>query len=81
MFNRNVLQEKSFCAIVKLTREVFRMTETEFYLLDGYKLPRVGVGTYTLNGAAGVRTIEQAIVNGYRLIDSAFNYENEGAVG
>lgn len=81
MFNRNVLQEKSFCAIVKLTREVFRMTETEFYLLDGYKLPRVGFGTYTLNGAAGVRTIEQAIVNGYRLIDSAFNYENEGAVG
>lgn len=57
------------------------MTETEFYLLDGYKLPRVGFGTYTLNGAAGVRTIEQAIVNGYRLIDSAFNYENEGVVG
>lgn len=25
------------------------MTETEFYLLDGYKLPKVGFGTYTVN--------------------------------
>lgn len=53
----------------------------DFYLLDGYKLPRIGFGTYKLNGLAGVRVIEEAIETGYRLIDSAFNYENEGAVG
>lgn len=53
----------------------------DLYLLDGYKLPRIGFGTYKLNGLAGVRVIEEAIETGYRLIDSAFNYENEGAVG
>lgn len=57
------------------------MEEKEFYLLDGYKLPRVGFGTFTLKGTTGVRTIEKALTTGYRLIDSAFNYENEGVVG
>lgn len=50
-------------------------------LNDGKALPAIGFGTYTLNGAAGVEVIVSAIRNGYRLIDSAFNYENEGAVG
>ncbi|RMX07990.1 aldo/keto reductase [Corticibacter populi] len=50
-------------------------------LNDGTTVPAIGFGTYTLNGAAGVETIIRAIHNGYRLIDSAFNYENEGAVG
>lgn len=54
----------------------------EFYQLnDGYQLPKVGFGTYKLNGAEGVQHIESALSVGYRLIDSAFNYENEGAVG
>jgi len=44
-------------------------------------LPDVGFGTYRLNGADGVETISRALQGGYRLIDSAFNYENEGAVG
>ena len=50
-------------------------------LNDGLTLPAVGFGTYKLNGAAGVSTITSAIKHGYRLIDTAFNYENEGAVG
>lgn len=50
-------------------------------LNDGSILPTIGFGTYTLNGAAGAAVIGRAIQNGYRLIDSAFNYENEGAVG
>nr|WP_313014785.1 aldo/keto reductase [Brucella intermedia] len=50
-------------------------------LNDGKMLPAIGFGTYNLNGAAGVETIVSAICNGYRLIDSAFNYENEGALG
>lgn len=57
------------------------MTNDFFYLADGYKLPKVGFGTYSLNGTAGVRVMEQALETGYRLLDSAFNYENEGAVG
>lgn len=50
-------------------------------LNDGLVLPMVGFGTYRLNGAAGINAITSAIDVGYRLIDSAFNYENEGAVG
>lgn len=50
-------------------------------LNDGRALPAVGFGTYTLNGAAGVEDMAAAVSNGYRLLDSAFNYENEGALG
>ena len=57
------------------------MSIPNYYLLDGYKLPQVGFGTYGLNGTSGVRVIETALDTGYRLIDSAFNYENEGTVG
>ena len=50
-------------------------------LSDGLTLPAVGFGTYRLNGAEGVHAMLGAIDAGYRLLDSAFNYENEGAVG
>ncbi|MCI1219147.1 MAG: aldo/keto reductase [Bifidobacterium sp.] len=50
-------------------------------LNDGHTLPAVGFGTYKLNGIAGSQAIEGALGNGYRLLDTAFNYENEGAVG
>ncbi|WP_080794431.1 aldo/keto reductase [Corynebacterium pacaense] len=44
-------------------------------------LPPIGFGTVHLDGAAGVEAITSAIHTGYRLIDTAYNYENEGAVG
>jgi len=50
-------------------------------LNDGTTLPAVGLGTYKLKGAAGVEAMRGAIARGYRLLDSAFNYENEGTVG
>lgn len=53
----------------------------EIELNDGIKIPAIGFGTYALNGTDGVRKITNAIDTGYRLIDTAFNYENEGAVG
>lgn len=53
----------------------------EVTLNDGMTLPAVGFGTYKMNGAAGVDGLVSAIDVGYRLLDSAFNYENEGAVG
>lgn len=52
-----------------------------YQLRDGLIIPKVGFGTYKLNGLSGVNTMVQALSNGYRLLDSAFNYENEGAVG
>lgn len=48
---------------------------------SGLTLPTIGFGTYRLNGSDGVDAIARAIDKGYTLLDSAFNYENEGAVG
>ncbi|MCM3761966.1 aldo/keto reductase [Alkalihalobacillus oceani] len=54
----------------------------EVTLHDGVTLPVIGLGTYRLKGAQGVEAIRGAIdERGYRLIDSAYNYENEGTVG
>lgn len=50
-------------------------------LNDGNTIPVVGFGTYKLNGREGAAAIAAAIDSGYRLLDSAFNYENEGALG
>jgi diketogulonate reductase-like aldo/keto reductase len=48
---------------------------------SGLCLPAIGFGTYSLYGNSGTDAIDKAIGIGYRLIDSAVNYENEGAVG
>jgi diketogulonate reductase-like aldo/keto reductase len=48
---------------------------------SGLTLPAIGFGTYSLYGDSGANTIVEATQLGYRLIDSAVNYENEGAVG
>ncbi|MFC4022413.1 aldo/keto reductase [Oceanobacillus longus] len=53
----------------------------EITLNDGVTLPVIGLGTYKLNGNEGATAINSAIDAGYRLIDSAYNYENEGTVG
>ena len=57
------------------------MTIPAITLNDGTAIPAVGFGTYKLNGQDGVSAIVNAIDAGYRLLDSAVNYENEGAVG
>lgn len=53
----------------------------EVTLHDGLTVPVMGLGTFSLRGAQGVQSIVHAIHAGYRLLDSAYNYENEGAVG
>ena len=53
----------------------------EITLNDGTTLPVIGLGTYGLNGNDGANAITNAIDIGYRLIDTAYNYENEGTVG
>ncbi|WP_243057595.1 aldo/keto reductase [Nocardioides sp. SR21] len=50
-------------------------------LNDGTALPAIGFGTYPLRGDDGVAAVQSAIENGYRLIDTAVNYENETEVG
>lgn len=50
-------------------------------LNDGHRLPAIGLGTYPLRGADGIAAMVSALEAGYRLIDSAVNYENEVEVG
>lgn len=50
-------------------------------LNDGSTLPAIGFGTYPMKGEEGVTAIRSAIEVGYRLLDTAVNYQNETAVG
>ena len=50
-------------------------------LNDGTAFPELGLGTYGLRGEAGVAAVVAAIQSGYRLLDTAVNYENEREVG
>ena len=52
-----------------------------YTLNDGATLPAIGFGTYPMKGADGIAAIRSAIEVGYRLIDTAVNYENEREVG
>ncbi len=54
---------------------------TTHTLSSGRQLPAVGFGTYPLRDEDGVTAIASAIDVGYRLIDTAVNYENETEVG
>lgn len=50
-------------------------------LNDGTTIPALGFGTYPLVGEGARIGVRSALRTGYRLIDSAVNYENEGSVG
>ncbi|MCC2031382.1 aldo/keto reductase [Microbacterium allomyrinae] len=50
-------------------------------LNDGAWFPELGLGTYDLRGEEGISAIVSAIESGYRLLDTAVNYENEREVG
>ena len=50
-------------------------------LNDGIAFPQLGFGTYKLTGDDGIAAIGAAIETGYRLLDTAVNYGNEGEVG
>jgi 2,5-diketo-D-gluconate reductase A len=56
-------------------------TVPTYTLNDANTLPAVGFGTYPLSGAEGVAAIVSALEAGYRLLDTAVNYENETEVG
>lgn len=50
-------------------------------LNDGLKIPTVGFGTWKISDAEAPALIEEALVAGYRSIDTAANYGNESGVG
>ena len=52
-----------------------------YTLNDGQEIPVIGLGTVGIKGAKGVSEVMDALDNGYRLIDTSTNYNNEGMVG
>lgn len=50
-------------------------------LNSGYDMPIIGIGTYSLRGSACVKSVNEAIQSGYRMIDTAHIYGNEREVG
>lgn len=57
------------------------MTLSSYTLSNGVAVPQIGLGTYMLRGKRGVEAITAALDLGYRFLDTAYNYENEGTVG
>ena len=53
----------------------------DFKLNSGYKMPRLGLGTWTLNDSQAENCVLHALKTGYRLIDTARYYGNENGVG
>jgi len=63
---------------------VVRMADSNvptYALNDGSTLPAIGFGTYPLKGDDGIDAVLSALEVGYRLLDTAVNYENENEVG
>ena len=50
-------------------------------LNDGFNMPRIGLGTWTLTGVVAEECVYHALKVGYRLIDTARYYRNEINVG
>jgi len=57
------------------------MIAPAYSLRDGNWIPAIGLGTYGLNDQTGIESIVSGIADGYRLIDTAYNYGNEDVVG
>lgn len=50
-------------------------------LNSGYEMPILGLGTYALDYDTCVKSVKTLLANGGRLIDTAYMYGNEDAVG
>ncbi|MDP9888710.1 aldo/keto reductase [Arthrobacter sp. FW306-05-C] len=50
-------------------------------LQHGHTIPRIGLGTWPLVGDECEAAVRYAVQAGYRLLDTAFQYRNEAAVG
>jgi len=50
-------------------------------LANGVEMPQLGLGTWPMNDAEAAETVTTALELGYRLIDTAENYQNERGVG
>ena len=60
---------------------VFDFENRTVLLNSGYTMPIMGLGTYALDHDTCVNSVKALIANGGRLIDKAYMYGNEEAVG
>ena len=60
---------------------VFDFDKKTVLLNSGYKMPILGLGTYSLDHDTCVNSVMALLENGGRLIDTAYMYGNEEAVG
>ncbi len=60
---------------------VFDLENHTVLLNSGYTMPIMGLGTYALNRDTCVNSVKALLKNGGRLIDTAYMYHNEEAVG
>ncbi|MBR6172834.1 MAG: aldo/keto reductase [Eubacterium sp.] len=59
----------------------FDLEDRSVMLNSGYKMPIMGLGTYSLDHDTCVNSVKTLLQNGGRLIDTAYMYGNEDAVG
>jgi diketogulonate reductase-like aldo/keto reductase len=52
-----------------------------YELNDAHSIPAIGFGTWPLRGRDAVDAVRSALEVGYRLVDTAVNYDNEAEVG
>ena len=57
------------------------MMQKTMKLNNGYEIPQIGVGTWTLRGETARENVRLALEAGFRHIDTAQGYENEAEVG
>lgn len=55
--------------------------EETFTLINGVKIPKLGLGTWRIADADAARVVREAVEIGYRHLDTAQAYGNEGGVG
>ena len=60
---------------------VFDFENHTVLLNSGYTMPIMGLGTYALDYDTCVNSVKTLLKNGGRLIDTAYMYHNEEAVG
>ena len=60
---------------------VFDFENKKVLLNSGYEMPILGLGTYALDYDTCVASVKTLLANGGRLIDTAYMYGNEDAVG
>lgn len=53
----------------------------EYATVGGERVPKIGLGTWELQGESGRRAVETALEMGYRHLDTAQAYDNEREVG